>query len=204
MGNEHADIIISVYKKENMEEIEKMSKEKVNQEPLPQIDATTGLNGWAGELSIKEEKMKGGNISNVPNPYVAFDFECLLFVPERNQKRVKLLEKFPIGFINKKSIPYYKHVPKAYGRLQELMRYAYNIAIVYVGPKHLWKQVEKMLELFPYTTLICVSDPTDFKEHITFNEQVLSYYTLSAIKAEQSGGKGTLFVDWDTLGMKIL
>lgn len=185
-------------------QLAELEAEEARATEAPQVEATTGLKGWAGQTSIKEEAMRDGNISNVSQPFAAFDFECLLYVPEVFTAKVARYEKFPIPWLYNKAIPYYKPVPGAMKKLDELMRFAYNIAIVYVGPKHLWKTREKMLEKFPYTQLICVNTPVDFKEQVTFNEQILQYYTLSAIKAQESGRKGALFNDWGSLGQRIL
>jgi hypothetical protein len=180
------------------------TQDDIESAEMPHIEATTGRKGWAGEVSMKEETMRDGNISNVSHPYAGFDFECLMYVPEAFADKVARLEKWPIPWLYNKAAPYYKQVPHAINRLSELMGVAYNIAVVYVGPKHLWKQKEALLEKYPYTTLICVSTPADFHEQVTFNEQILSYYTLSAFKAQNAGKKGILFTDWSTLGQKIL
>lgn len=169
----------------------------------PAIEATTGLKGWAGETWQPGEKpMKGGNISNVPHPYIAFDFECLMYVPERFTKKVADYEKWPWAWYNKKSMQYYKQVPRAMTRLTSLLQVAYNIAIVYVGPKRLWMHRTKLLEPFPYTSLFAIADPSEFIEQITLNEAVTTYYTMSDEKRKHAGPKAVLFDSWDNLGME--
>jgi hypothetical protein len=180
-------------------------------EEVPKIETTTGLKGWAGEFmpnpAVYVAKLKGGNmlkgdISNVPNPYIAFDFECLMYVLEEDRKRVGYLEKLPIPYLNKKSMLLYKRWPGSMERITDLIKVAYNIMVVYVGPRHLWSHRKALIEQFPYTNLLCINNPDNFREQVTLNPQVTVYYTLSAIKQREAYPKGVLFEDWGLLGIE--
>ena len=174
------------------------------------IETTTGIKGWAGEFMSNPKSMfqkyggtmKNGDISNVPNPYIAFDFECLMYVAEEDQKRVAYLEKLPIPYLNNKSFAFYKRLPGSINRLTDMLKFAYNTLIVYVGPRHLWKHRKALLEQYPYTKLLCVNSPNEFREEITRNESVTVYYTLSEIKKKEAFPKGILFDDWAMLGIE--
>ena len=170
----------------------------------PKIDVEGGIGKWQGNLlpPAGGVKMKNGDISNLPNPYVAFDFECFWYVPEQFQKKVALLERFPIGYLNRKSSRYYKKIPGAQNRLADLMRFAYNVEILYSGPRHLWAHRMTLMEPFPFTKFVAVDNAEDLEREVIDDPQLTVLYSMSAIKVQHSKGKGVLFNDWGSLGLE--
>ena len=172
---------------------------------LPDIEAEVGISSdmakksgkaWSGDLigTGGTVNMQNGNLSNVPNPFIAIDVECLVYVPDQYVKKVKILEALP--FTKNKAIKYYREVPGAMRRMCELMRYSYNIEVVFVGKKNMLEQRQELVKKFPFTHFLFIGNATEFWSELASDDRVIHYYTLSEYRCKNSNHKGVLFQDW--------
>jgi hypothetical protein len=140
--------------------------------------------------------MKNGDISNIVSPFIAFDMECIVFVPLKNRLLVSFLEMFGL---HSRAMQYYQLVPQGKKVLDMLMRVGYNIMFVYIGPRRYWKAKMFILNYFaiPFTTLNCVASQSEFNSTIIRADEVLQYTGLSQFAVHAAGKKGRLFESWD-------
>lgn len=140
--------------------------------------------------------MKNGDISNISSPFIAFDIECIIFVPLKLRFWVSVLETLRLYDM---ASQYYQVVPAGKKVLDMLMRVGYNVMFVYIGPRRFWKAKMHMLNRFGilFTALNCILNLREFNETVVRADEVLQYTGLSQFAVNAAGAKGRLFVSWD-------